>query len=145
MGGLIVNRQDYQIPGIIVLGLRNDISGQRSESENAGLWKWFWVNRVRGVCLLDNIVFYLKVKRNFEINSTVLLKHNCWLIKFLVKLGVSAHVPRVHNRNQAFYKFRMHVVIQNFWTFSKYQKQKFWKNLNLNFFTLPLSEGGTEK
>ena len=40
---------------------------------------------------------------------------------------------------------RMHLVIQNFVTFPKYQKQKFWKNLNSNFFTPPPSEGGTKK
>ena len=39
----------------------------------------------------------------------------------------------------------MHLVIQNFLTFPKYQKQKFWKNLNSNFFTPPPSEGGTKK
>ena len=36
-------------------------------------------------------------------------------------------------------------IIQNFLTFPRYQKQKFWKNLNLNFFTAPPSEGGTKK
>ena len=40
---------------------------------------------------------------------------------------------------------RMQIVIQNFLTFPKYQKQKFWKNLNSNFFTPPPSEGGTKK
>ena len=40
---------------------------------------------------------------------------------------------------------RMNVVTQNFLTFPKYQKQKFWKNLNSNFFTLSPSEGGTKK
>ena len=39
----------------------------------------------------------------------------------------------------------MHVVIQNFLTFPKDQKQKFWKNLNSNFFTPLPSEGGTKK
>ena len=40
---------------------------------------------------------------------------------------------------------RMHLVIQKFLTFPKYQKQKFWKNLNSNFFTPPPLEGGTKK
>ena len=39
----------------------------------------------------------------------------------------------------------MQIVIQNFLTFPKYQKQKFWKNLNSNLFTPPPSEGGTKK
>ena len=40
---------------------------------------------------------------------------------------------------------RIFVLIWNFVTFPKYQKQKFWKNLNSNFFTPPPSEGGTKK
>ena len=38
----------------------------------------------------------------------------------------------------------MHLVIQNFVTFPKYQKQNFWKHLDPNFFTPPPSEGGTK-
>ena len=40
---------------------------------------------------------------------------------------------------------QMHVVIQNFLTFPKYQKQNFWKKFNSNFFPPPPSEGGTKK
>ena len=39
----------------------------------------------------------------------------------------------------------MQIVIQNFLTFAKCQKQKNWKNFNSNFFTTPPSEGGTKK
>ena len=37
---------------------------------------------------------------------------------------------------------RMHVVIQNFLTVSKYQKEIFLKNLNPNFFTPPILKKG---
>ena len=40
---------------------------------------------------------------------------------------------------------RVHVQFWNFLTFPKYQKQKFWKNSNYDFFTPTPSEGGTKK
>ena len=40
---------------------------------------------------------------------------------------------------------RMHLVIQNFLTFPKYQKQKFWKNLNSIFFLVHSPRRGVLK
>ena len=39
----------------------------------------------------------------------------------------------------------MQIVIQNFLTFPKYQKQKFGKNLKYDFLPQPPSERGTKK
>ena len=40
---------------------------------------------------------------------------------------------------------QMHVVIPNFLTFPKYQKQKCWQNLNSDFLPRPPSEGDIKK